>query len=259
MRSGIILGDGSGTWGDSMSKLEPYRKKLPYSYCLGLFPSITLMETRPERATRLLVHPSGTGNEGVEKLRALCAARGIRTEEAERVIRRESKKENCFAAVVFDKYACTLDPEKNHAVLCQISDGGNLGTALRSLLGFGIRDVAVIRPCVDVFDPHVLRASMGAFFKMRVAVFDDFGTYRAVCGRRGLFPFLLDGARPLSQVVKTRTEPYSMIFGNEASGLPVEFARIGKSVYIPQSADVDSLNLAVAVSIGAYAFTNGGN
>ena len=65
-------------------------------------------------------------------------------------------------------------------MLCQISDAGNAGTALRSLIGFGIHDVALVRPCVDVFDPHVLRASMGAFFKMRVRTFDTFEDYRAL-------------------------------------------------------------------------------
>lgn len=241
-----------------MAKLDPYSKKLDYSYCLGLFPSITLMETRPETVLRLLIQPEGAGNDGVEKLRKMCLDAGIRCEEAERVLRRESKKDNCFAALVFRKYQNTLDMTKNHAVLCQISDGGNLGTALRSLLGFGIRDVAVIRPCVDVFDPHVLRSSMGAFFKMRVHVYDKFEDYRAECGERALYPFMLDAARPLGEVARTRPEPYSMIFGNEAAGLPAEFSQIGQSVIIPQSADIDSLNLAVAVSVGAYAFTNGG-
>ena len=241
-----------------MAKLDPYSKKLEYSYCLGLFPSFALMESQPEKVTRLLVQPAGSGNEGVEKLRAMCEKRGIRCEEAERVLRRESKKDNCFAALVFEKYQSEPAPDKNHAVLCQISDGGNLGTALRSLLGFGIRDVAVIRPCVDVFDPHVLRASMGAFFKMRVRVYDTFEEYRRECGTRGLYPFMLDGAKPLDEVARARKEPYSLIFGNEAAGLPREFASVGQSVLIPQSKDIDSLNLAVAVSVGAYAFTNGG-
>lgn len=241
-----------------MAKLDPYSKKLDYSYCLGLFPSFALMESRPETVQRLLVQPAGSGNEGVEKLRALCEKRGVRCEEAERVLRRESKKDNCFAALVFEKYQDTLSPDKNHAVLCQISDGGNLGTAVRSLLGFGIRDVAVIRPCVDVFDPHVLRASMGAFFKLRVHVYDTFEEYRAQCGARELYPFMLDGAKPLNEVARSRKEPYSLIFGNEAAGLPHEFASVGQSVLIPQSKDIDSLNLAVAVSVGAYAFTNGG-
>lgn len=240
-------------------KLEPYGKRLSYSYCLGLFPSFALIKARPEAVRRLLIHPDGAGSEGVEKLRALCDESGIRAEEAGRILRRESKKDNCFAALVFEKYDCALNPAANHAVLCQISDGGNLGTALRSLLGFGIRDVAVIRPCADLFDPHVLRASMGAFFKMRVAAFDDFAAYREIAGARALYPFMLDGARPLNRVAATRTEPYSMIFGNEAAGLPAEFARMGESVFIPQSEDIDSFNLAVAVSVGAYAFTNGGD
>lgn len=241
-----------------LAKLEPYSKKLDYSYCLGLFPSITLMEARPEKVLRLLTQPAGNGNDGVEKLKTMCFERGVRCEEAERVLRRESKKDNCFAALVFEKYQSQLDMTQNHAVLCQISDGGNLGTALRSLLGFGIRDVAVIRPCVDVFDPHVLRASMGAFFRMRVHVYDKFEDYRGECGARELYPFMLDGAKPLNQVAANRGEPYSMIFGNEAAGLPAEFAHIGQSTIIPQSNEIDSLNLAVAVSVGAYAFTNGG-
>ena len=242
-----------------MAKLDPYNKKLDYSYCLGLFPSITLMETRPELVLRLLTQPAGAGNDGVEKLKALCAGHGIRCEEAERVLRRESKKDNCFAALVFKKYQSQLDMTKKHAVLCQISDGGNLGTALRSLLGFGIRDVAVIRPCVDVFDPHVLRASMGAFFKLRVHVYDHFDEYRNQCGQRELYPFMLDAARPLQEAARDRHEPYSLIFGNEASGLPPEFSQVGQSVIIPQSDEIDSLNLAVAIAVGAYAFTNGGN
>ena len=99
---------------------------------------------------------------------------GVREEEAGRVLRRESKKDNCYAGIVFEKREGALDAGKNHAVLCQISDGGNLGTALRSLLGFGYEDVALVRPCVDAFDPHVVRASMGAFFHLRLRTFDTF-------------------------------------------------------------------------------------
>lgn len=241
-----------------MPKLEPYSKKLTYSYALGAFPSLALLESRPDRAVRLLLHPDGLENDGVRKLRARCAELGVREEMADRVLRRESKKDNCFVGLVFEKYESDLDPAQSHAVLCQISDAGNVGTALRSLLGFGVHDVALIRPCVDVFDPHVLRSSMGAFFKMRVAVFENFAEYREKCGQRALYPFMLDGAITLPEAVARKQEPYSLIFGNEATGLPPEFAKIGQSVFIPQSREIDSLNLGVSVSIGAYAFTNGG-
>ena len=75
-----------------MAKLEPYSKKLPYSYTLGVFPSLMLLEAHPERAMRLLVHSDGEKNEGVQKLRERCAALGVREEIADRVLKRESKR-----------------------------------------------------------------------------------------------------------------------------------------------------------------------
>ena len=238
-----------------MPKLEPYSRKLPYSYALGLYPSLSLIDRRPELAQRLLLAPEGLSNDGVEKLRARCRELDIREEIAERVLRRESRKDNCYAAVVFEKREDDPDPARNHAVLCQISDAGNLGTALRSLIAFGFEDVALVRPCVDAFDPHAVRASMGALFHLRVRTFDRFGDYRALYPDRALYPFMLDGARPLSEVARGAVPPYSLIFGNEQSGLPPEFQSLGQSVFIPQSDSIDSLNLAVAVSVGAYAFS----
>jgi len=240
-----------------MPKLESYSRKLNYSYALGVFPALMLLESRPECVTRLLLHPNGLENEGVVKLREQCAKLGIREEMAERVLRRESKKDNCFAALVFEKYDCDLDPNENHAVLCQISDSGNVGTAIRSLIGFGIHDVAVIKPCVDVFDPHVLRASMGAFYKIRVHVYDTFEEYRAQHPDRMLYPFMLDGAKTINEVAPTAKPPFSLVFGNEQTGLPAHFAQMGQSVFIPQSREIDSLNLAVAVSVGTFMFLHG--
>ena len=130
---------------------------------------------------------------------------------------------------------------------------------MRSLLGFGIRDVALIRPCADVFEPHVLRASMGAFYKLRVHTYDRFEDYRAAHPARALFPFMLDGAIELNEAARRAQPPFSLVFGNEQTGLPPEFARMGQSVIIPQSAEIDSLNLAVAVSVGSYVFLHGGD
>ena len=64
-----------------MPKLEPYSKKLTYSYALGAFPSLALLESRPDRAVRLLLHPDGLENDGVRKLRARCAELGVREED----------------------------------------------------------------------------------------------------------------------------------------------------------------------------------
>ena len=87
--------------------------------------------------------------------------------------------------------------------------------------------------------------------------YDRFEDYRAEHPSRALYPFMLDGAVPLNAAARAAKPPFSLVFGNEASGLPPEFANYGQSVMIPQSPDVDSLNLAVALSVGTYVFLHG--
>ena len=236
-----------------MPALEKYAADLPYSYAPGVFPSLALMSSVPERATRLLLSERAEG-EGVAKLRALCREHHVREEVAEKALMRISGKQNCFAAVVFEKWQASLDPVQPHIVLHHPMDEGNLGTIQRTLLGLGFRDIAVIRPAADPFDPKVVRASMGAIFALRLRQFDSFEMYRAAFPQHALYPFMLDGSVLLSEAVRHVTQPYALVFGNEGSGLPPAFAGMGQAVRIPHSDAIDSLNLAVAVAIGAYAF-----
>ena len=144
----------------------------------------------------------------------------------------------------------------DHIVLHHISDAGNLGTILRAALGFGYRDIAIIRPATDVYDPKVIRASMGAIFSLRVKEYDDFDAYRQEFPGHMAYPFMLDGSRSLPDVLAGDTpKVYSLVFGNEGSGLPAEFAQLGQPVRIPSNEKIDSLNLSIAAAIGIYGFT----
>ena len=95
----------------------------------------------------------------------------------------------------------------------------------------------------------------GAAFSLNIRHFDSFEQYRAQYPLRTLFPFMLTGAVPLEEAVQKVDGPFSLVFGNEASGLPDEFAQLGVSTLIPHSHQIDSLNLAIAAGIGMYAFT----
>lgn len=247
--------DGKGR--TDMPKLAAYDRALPYSYAPGIFPSFALLDARPDAARRLLIHSGSAGHDGMDGLIRRAEALGLRVEEADRALARISRKENCYAAMVFDKFAGPLDAGVPHVVLVSPSDMGNLGTILRSCLGFGLRDLAIVGPAADVFDPRVVRASMGALFSMRIALYDSFAAYRAAHPAHAVYPFMLDGALPLAAAVSRRSKarPYALVFGNEATGLDASYAAEGQAVRIPHTADVDSLNLAVAVSIAAYAFT----
>ena len=239
-----------------MPKLEAYSHQLDYSYAPGIFPSHALLNARPELARRLLVRSDAAESEGVRALMEKCAALNVRTETADRALERISRKENCYAALVFDKFSCELSQTGNHIVLVNPSDMGNLGTILRACLGFSLPDLAIIRPAADVFDPRVVRASMGALFSMRVGLFDSFEAYRAAYPEHALYPFMLDGSMLLEDAVRQRKALYALVFGNEGSGLPPEFSKLGQAVRIPHSGEIDSLNLSIAVGIGAYAFVH---
>ena len=240
-----------------MPSLEPYRNELDYSYAPGIFPSMECLLYRPENVRRLLIHSAAAGREGVEKLTALAEMNRIRIEEADRALARISGKENCWAAAVFTKFSDELREDKAHIVLHCPGDCGNVGTILRTSLGFGIEDVALIRPCADVFDPRTVRASMGSLFRLRLHVYDSVGEYRAGYPERPLYPFMLDASVPMGEILEI-PPVYSLIFGNEGSGLPAEFASMGRAVRIESNDMVDSLNLAIAAGIGIYHFATKG-
>ena len=238
-----------------MPSLEAYRSELDYSYAPGIFPSMECLLYRPESVRRLLVHSAAAGREGIGKLTELAEAHRIRIEEADRALGRISGKENCFAAAVFGKFRDELRKDRPHVVLHRPGDSGNAGTILRTSLGFGMEDIALIRPCVDVFDPRTVRASMGSLFQMRIRMYETMEDYLAEAGERDLYPFMLDASIPLEEALERPVRRRrTLIFGNEGRGLPPEFSRMGQPVRIPSNDRIDSLNLGVAAAIGIYAF-----
>ena len=235
-----------------MPSLSAYQRELDYSYAPGFFPTIEALVNRPESVRRVLISSQTAESDGLERVKALCSERSVRIETADKALSRISGKENCYAAAVFAKHQADLKPDTDHLVLHHPSDAGNLGTMLRTALGFGYRDIALILPCTDVFHPHVVRASMGAIFSLRIHEFPSFEEYRARYPEQHLYPFMLKGSVPLDDAAAHRVRPFSLIFGNEGTGLPDDFLALGTPVRIPHSNSIDSLNLSVAAAIGMY-------
>ena len=235
-----------------MPSLAVYKRELNYSYAPGFFPTIEALTNAPELVQRVLISERATDSDGLRRIESLCTQRNVRIETADKVLNRLSGKENCYAAAVFTKKQSSLQNDQPHLVLHHPSDAGNLGTMLRTALGFGYNDIVLITPCVDVFQPHVVRASMGAMFSLRIHEYADFEVYRKLYPEHSLYPFMLKGSVSLEEAVQNRTEPFSLIFGNEGSGLPDEFLNYGTPVRIPHSHKIDSLNLSIAAAIGMY-------
>ena len=127
---------------------------------------------------------------------------------------------------------------------------GNLGTIMRTMVGFGKQDLVLIGPAADPYDPKVIRASMGAIFQLNINRFPGFENYRDCCPDHTCYPLMTQGRYSLPEM--EFQPPYSLVFGEETSGLGEEYLEYGPSVRIPQHDAVDSLNLALSVGIALY-------
>lgn len=235
------------------NQIKSYKKDADYSYTLGAFPTYELIKARPERVRRILLDTSFTDR---DKLIGLCEEKKLSFEFNNKLITKLSDKENCYVAGIFNKYEDELAPNRPHIVLVNPSNMGNLGTILRTAVGFGIYDIAIILPGADIFNPKTIRSSMGALFRLNFHQYESFADYRKKYNRHEVFTFMLNGENTLTIKDCPKAELFSLVFGNEATGLDHSYLKVGTSIFIPQSPDVDSLNLTIAVGIGAYIFTN---
>ncbi|MCH5163087.1 MAG: TrmH family RNA methyltransferase [Clostridiales bacterium] len=226
--------------------VKRYKKEDNISYALGATVAMELLNNRPECVRTVYISPKSDVDAVAKKAREL----GVNIVEGDKAFNILSPKENCFVIGEFDKFDTRLDEDKNHVVLVNPSNAGNLGTVIRAALAFDCGNIAVIRPAVDYFDPKTVRASMGAVFSVNVMMFDSFEDYEKSFPNRVIVPFMLSG-EPFGKKSFSRDKRYSLVFGNEATGLPKEFEKYG-AVRIEQSDKVDSLNLSVAASIAMY-------
>ena len=238
-------------------KLKRYQKGFEISYCLGVYPTLELINTRPDSIQAVLLHSKRSFNEGIKKIRQAASKIQLEIIENDRLVEKLAVRGNTYAIGVFKKFESELDPYQNHLVLVNPSSMGNLGTIMRSMLGFGFTNLALIEPCTDPFDPKVIRGSMGAVFHLRFQKFRSFTDYWGIHTKHAIYPFMTDGKITLPEV--SFSTPAALVFGGEAPGLGEEYHQFGTSVSIPQADKVDSLNLAQSAGIALYQFWVGNN
>lgn len=233
-------------------KVQKYKHDSEVSYTLGATLTYELLIHCPSFVTRVFVGSSTDLLGGISKIIEMCNRYQIPVEKNDKAFNILSPKGNCYVIGEFKKVSQKLK-KGNHIVLVNPSDAGNLGTILRTATGFGITNLAIIKPAVDFFDPKTIRASMGAAFHVAMEYFDSIEEYLSRYPSNKRYAFMLTASTPLTEVKKD--EPYSLIFGNEATGLPDSYAGFCTSVRINHSTAIDSLNLPMAAGIAMYQFT----
>lgn len=252
-------------------KYSKYNKELDYTYVIGGFAVYEVLSRRPKNVRALLVHKDITKNEQYDSIIAMAKKHGVKIIEASSEIEKISGKGNVYMVCVIDKYVDHIQYDQNTVVLVNPSDSGNLGTIIRVMLGMGYKNLAIIKPCVDYFDPKVIRSSMGSIFSINIETFDSVSEYMNKTKNTPLM-FALNGDYLLKNVSVHKNaidcdcdikcddnvkkiqvcEPISLFFGNEAHGLDKETRKLGANITIAHSHDIDSLNLAMSVGIALF-------
>ena len=233
-------------------KLSRYKSSSPVSYALGATLAYELLKTRPELTTRLFLRPNDKYGKDIEEILKLAKIHKIELIEAQKPFNVLDAKDSCLIIAEFAKPESELAENSNHIVLVNPSDAGNLGTIMRTAAAFNFNNIAIIEPAVDPYNPKTIRASMGAIFHLNVKKYENFAKYREKYPNIPLFAFILDKNAQKIDEIEHDSQNIALIFGNEAAGLPKEFSTIAKPIFIPQSENVDSLNLSIAAGIAMY-------
>lgn len=137
-----------------------------------------------------------------------------------------------------------------YLVLCDLQDPGNMGTILRTADALGMDAVLLCRSC-EPYSPKVVRATMGALFRIPVYEESDERTIAEILHEKGIRSF----AAVLDDTAVSVTEcglgkGCAVWIGNEGSGLSEEAAAVCEQhVIIPMQGQAESLNAAMAAGI----------
>jgi RNA methyltransferase, TrmH family len=141
-------------------------------------------------------------------------------------------------------------PRGLYLILADISDPGNAGTLLRSAEGFGAAGVIFGSEGVDPYHPKVVRAAMGASFRLPLALV-DLAALGVAAGSAGVaLVGLAAGGTPISGYAWPKST--ALVVGQERRGLGSWEAICTDIVGIPMGGAGEYLNAAVADSIALY-------
>jgi TrmH family RNA methyltransferase len=139
------------------------------------------------------------------------------------------------------------DPVSLALVIDQMNDPGNLGTLLRSALAANVDRVYLTQGTVDPFNPKSIRGGMGAQLHLPVEAIESTQIHQPL---QGMEIWIAESKRGVPYHQVDWSGPIALVVGSEAHGPSLELKQLGTGrVTIPHSAQVESLNAAVAGSI----------
>jgi TrmH family RNA methyltransferase len=154
-----------------------------------------------------------------------------------------------------------IRPGGRYLALERVQDPGNVGTLLRSAAAFGFDGVLLSDGCASPFAPKTLRASMGAAVQLPIVEGGDMAQTVAALRARGItcLAAALYRSEPLSAAAREYPGGVCVVIGSEGQGLTeATVAACDKTVRIPMTDRVESLNAGIAGSVLLWHFRGAG-
>ena len=137
-------------------------------------------------------------------------------------------------------------------ILEDIQDPGNLGTIFRTAEGAGASGIIMTKGCADLFNPKVVRSTMGSIYRVPFFVTDDIEqTINLVKNAQiEVFAAHLKGEHFYDEI---EYKDAAFLIGNEGRGLKDSTASLADTyIKIPMSGELESLNASMAAGILMY-------
>ncbi len=142
-----------------------------------------------------------------------------------------------------------------YVVLDTVQDPGNVGTIIRTAEAFGISQIIMSQGCADIWSPKVIRSTMGSVFRQNIRIAQDLPQAIAELQDNGVAVYVAvlddDAVKP-QNMIKSEAG-IAVVIGNEGNGVSSEVIQAcNKSVYIPMTNQIESLNAATATTVLAW-------
>ncbi|TDJ54641.1 MAG: RNA methyltransferase [Ignavibacteria bacterium] len=169
----------------------------------------------------------------------------------------DTKAPQGIAAVLKNKssvFSSSLIKDKVLVYLEDISDPGNLGTIIRNCDWFGINNILLSKESAEMYNPKVLRASMGSIFHLNV--FEDITLKKITQLKISGYAFICSDTEGKDVFDFKLNDKIILFLSNESKGPSQELLSItDHKITIPRKGNADSLNVASASAIILAALT----
>lgn len=149
-----------------------------------------------------------------------------------------------------------INPQGAYLVLEDIQDPGNLGTMLRTAEAMGIDGVLLSAGCTDIYSPKVVRASMGAVFRLPFCADVDIIDSAELLKAKGIkvYAAVADGGGDM--LAADLDGGVAAVIGNEGNGLTPECVNACSGrITVRMRGRAESLNAAAAATVIIWEMT----